>query len=142
MKCPNCHGQNVFVIDTRMDNRSNTRHRRLRCYNCGFRFNTEERVKDAAMPPKPRKEYRDFTDAGKRGFPTKQQLCWSCQRVYDRSCEWSSDFTPVPGWDATPTEVRASRKGKPDLILSSYDITRCPKYIPDARHGGKNKGGE
>ena len=53
-----------------------------------------------------------------------QQPCETCQK-YAGGCSWSRDFTPVLGWDATPTEKRGS------VVIHSYAIHHCPEYVPD-----------
>lgn len=56
-----------------------------------------------------------------------KQLCWSCAKACGR-CAWSNgSFRPIPGWDATPTELTVTVGRK----VSSYDIRRCPEYVYD-----------
>lgn len=40
MKCPNCNGEQVFVIDSRMS--GDKRRRRYECFDCKERFTTYE----------------------------------------------------------------------------------------------------
>ena len=53
-----------------------------------------------------------------------QQPCETCQK-YAGGCSWSRDFTPVPGWDATPIEKHGS------VVIYSYEIHHCPEYVQD-----------
>lgn len=67
---------------------------------------------------------------------SKEQLCWTCQRACG-GCSWSRSLTPVDGWTATHSSIKATGKEEP-----TYHIDECPLYKPD---GGiplkrKNKG--
>lgn len=52
-----------------------------------------------------------------------EQPCWTCLNCYG-DCSWSRDFTPVKGWDATPSI-------KDDSV--SYKIKKCPEYKSEKR---------
>jgi hypothetical protein len=53
-----------------------------------------------------------------------EQLCFSCKNACG-GCNWSRDFSPVIGWDATPSIVK-DKEG----YIESYRISGCPEYIP------------
>lgn len=54
------------------------------------------------------------------------QKCWSCRKCYG-GCQWSREFKPAPGWDATPRTYGARPKyGVPEV--NSYEIRGCPQY--------------
>ena len=59
------------------------------------------------------------------------QLCWLCEKACG-GCSWSKDFTPVPGWKATPTTMVSStvnRQGKKKkYYIESYAIHECPEF--------------
>ena len=59
--------------------------------------------------------------------PKNSTLCWKCQNATG-GCSWSSDFTPVEGWNAMPTRIRQS-KGYKDT--DSYIVKKCPQFVPD-----------
>jgi len=65
-------------------------------------------------------------------FTYPETLCWFCDNALGGCC-WAESFTPVPGWDATPT-----RKNGDDSFL----VTQCPEYIPDraAKEAAKPRG--
>ncbi|MBE6469549.1 MAG: transcriptional repressor NrdR [Coriobacteriaceae bacterium] len=46
MHCPKCGGANTRVVDSRMQDSSNTIKRRRECRGCGYRFTTFERCED------------------------------------------------------------------------------------------------
>ena len=51
-------------------------------------------------------------------------LCWQCEKAGGK-CSWSKDFTPVEGWKAVPTKVKAAeRKG----YIDSFDVYECPEF--------------
>lgn len=58
----------------------------------------------------------------------KQQnptLCWQCKNATG-GCSWSKDFTPVAGWNAIPTKLKAVTQ---NIILhSSYLVIDCPQF--------------
>ena len=65
-----------------------------------------------------------------RMYYTKNEvtLCWSCKRATG-FCSWSEDFTPVEGWEATPTKVKlAARNGNNRLFVDSYLVHKCPLF--------------
>lgn len=48
-------------------------------------------------------------------------LCEKCDRSFgplERQCIWTRKNLPVQGWEAKPT-------------IQSYEVLRCPKYLPD-----------
>lgn len=53
----------------------------------------------------------------------KDTLCWSCKNACG-GCSWSRDFTPVEGWNATPTKINSHRLGQ----IDSYIIHDCPEF--------------
>jgi len=66
---------------------------------------------------------------GKQTRPKNQTLCWECQLSCGRrQCVWAAFGIPVPGWKATPTELRATEHSTP-----SYCVHECPRFEPDQR---------
>lgn len=63
-----------------------------------------------------------------------QQLCWDCANACG-GCEWSKDFQPVPGWDASPIIQKFHGGGTPrDYLTGSYAIRACPKFVKEKHH--------
>ena len=61
-------------------------------------------------------------------------ICWTCQNACG-GCSWSKSFIPVEGWEAEPAMLYA--KDKAHGGVQSYEVLRCPEYIPDRRgHNG------
>lgn len=48
-----------------------------------------------------------------------------CQTCFNFNCNWHKYFTPVKGWEATPTLIE---DGEP-MPMESYEVKSCPKYI-------------
>lgn len=63
-------------------------------------------------------------------YETKKEptLCWDCEKACGR-CSWSKSFTPVEGWNAKPTEVRADKYSANQLI-DSFIVYECPEFEP------------
>ena len=55
-------------------------------------------------------------------------LCWDCRNSTEKECEWSRDFQPVEGWEATK---RITKSGE-----TTYLVKECPKFIRDSWHYG------
>ena len=58
--------------------------------------------------------------------PEGDTLCWCCANATPSEtagCSWSTDFEPVPGWEATKHKVNNCGKG-----LVSYRVIRCPEF--------------
>lgn len=55
-------------------------------------------------------------------------LCWECEKACGR-CSWSKSFTPVEGWKATPTKVRADQQSR-NQYVDSFDVYECPEFEP------------
>lgn len=53
-------------------------------------------------------------------------LCWECDKACGR-CSWSKNFTPVEGWVAKPTKVRADKLSKHQYV-ESFDVYACPEF--------------
>ena len=79
-----------------------------------------------------------------RGAKLTDQLCWKCQRATgnkDLQCSWFSDFTPVKGWIAEPTNIRNVRMKEYDgqLVdertenIATFAIFDCPMFLKDKR---------
>lgn len=52
-------------------------------------------------------------------------LCEVCENAVPsktRGCEWSRNFEPVPGWEATQTVNNG---------IPSFKVIACPKHIPE-----------
>lgn len=75
---------------------------------------------------------RSNLDPNGRNTPSRT-ICWDCQNAVF-GCSWSKDFVPVEGWDATPTLLYANDKVHGPV--QSYEVNRCPQYIPDGRADG------
>lgn len=75
-----------------------------------------------------------------------EQPCWTCKHcgnspIYRNGkklyCPWVDRFAPVPGWDATPTEILSSKREENEkgelvsVITPSYEIHKCPLYEYD-----------
>ena len=61
----------------------------------------------------------------------RDSLCWDCQRAASKPCDqcsWAKNFTPVEGWDATPTICDQHAYGN---YGSSFFVRSCPEYIAD-----------
>ena len=57
-------------------------------------------------------------------------ICFDCEKAVC-GCSWSKDFTPVPGWTATPVrrKVWAKIDGRnEEHYLDTYAITACPLF--------------
>ena len=66
----------------------------------------------------------------------KHTLCWNCEHAtHPDVCPWVEDFTPVPGWTATPTVCM----GDSVQPYESYLVTACPLFKRDAYKGGQKK---
>ena len=67
---------------------------------------------------------------------SKATLCWRCANACG-GCSWSDgSFTPVPGWNAEPTNVWIdhSPKGEPGRcrrVIGSFRVIECPEYVSD-----------
>lgn len=95
-----------------------------RCELCGRKFRLERKsiVK------------RKWPDCGcvsrkkvKKKVPEKKggdTLCWECDLVGKRLCEWDRELKPVPGWEAEETRLWVSHQGKYE---KSYRVINCPK---------------
>lgn len=62
------------------------------------------------------------------------QLCWNCEKACGK-CSWSKNFTPVPGWNATPTKiisyttsVAGNKRHRKKFYIDSYEIHGCPEF--------------
>lgn len=62
-------------------------------------------------------------------------LCWDCKMSTDMSCSWSSDFEPVPGWEAEPEKLKIG-DGRSESYSDSFNVTACPLFLRDAYGGG------
>lgn len=79
-------------------------------------------------PPREKKPKK----APKVEFQSKQP-CWDCTNACG-GCEWSKDFQPVPGWDASPVIQKFHGGGTPrDYLTGSYAIRACPKFAKEER---------
>ena len=77
----------------------------------------------------------------KRNTPIKETLCWTCEfstgltqphpasqrKNHMFQCPWASAHEPVPGWTATPNNLKVS----PTETTLSYCVEKCPYYTPD-----------
>lgn len=53
----------------------------------------------------------------------KNTLCWECDKACGK-CSWSQNFTPVLGWEATPTKVYQTK----GVYQDSFLIHKCPEF--------------
>lgn len=57
----------------------------------------------------------------------QETICWLCKHAVpnteDRGCSWSMFGEPVPGWDATPTEIVGSVYNE-----HSFCVHACPCF--------------
>ena len=54
-------------------------------------------------------------------------LCWHCKNACGK-CSWSDGtFTPVDGWEATPTKLNIDG----ERTIKSYCVNECPQFDPD-----------
>lgn len=60
-------------------------------------------------------------------------LCWDCRNAVF-GCSWRKHFIPVEGWDATPHMLYVRDKAHGGV--QSYEVHRCPQYVPDGRADG------
>ena len=61
----------------------------------------------------------------------RQSLCWQCKHAVPNprkgnGCEWSIDFRPVRGWEATKKEYRVPKCNE---LMISYNVHACPKFV-------------
>lgn len=52
------------------------------------------------------------------------QLCWNCKKACG-GCSWSSSFTPIPGWEATP-HITDEDNERP---IHTYHVKSCPEFV-------------
>lgn len=59
----------------------------------------------------------------------KDTICCKCKwsAGKDKKCPWAAKFEPVPGWEATPTKVRADVKSVHKTI-DSFIVHECPLF--------------
>lgn len=53
----------------------------------------------------------------------KETLCWCCRNACGHCCWTNGSFTPVKGWNATPTVLKMSGR-----LIDSYTVHKCPLY--------------
>lgn len=65
---------------------------------------------------------------------TTPTLCWDCRNcTKPEVCPWVRNFTPVTGWEATPTVV-----GK-HYPMDSYLVTSCPLFERGSCNAGQEE---
>ena len=59
----------------------------------------------------------------------KNTLCWVCEWAAgkDEKCPWACKFEPVPGWNATPTKVKADKQSV-HREIDSFIVHECPEF--------------
>lgn len=62
----------------------------------------------------------------------QETLCWCCEKACG-CCSWSHDFTPVEGWDATPTVLNCESHilvsgERVTRTVDSYCVHDCPEF--------------
>ena len=65
----------------------------------------------------------------------KPTICWTCEKACGL-CSWSDHWKhePVPGWDATETNLKIYNRETGTMEYStSYIVHACPEYAPDRR---------
>ena len=61
-------------------------------------------------------------------------LCLDCESATKPwRCPWVKNFTPIEGWEATPTQLY-----KPPMHYDSFDVKSCPLFVRDAVGGGRD----
>lgn len=61
----------------------------------------------------------------------KDTICWECEWAAgkDKKCPWATKFEPVPGWNATPTTVKADSVSLHKEV-NSFIVHDCPLFEP------------
>lgn len=62
----------------------------------------------------------------RRSQGNRSNICIECANSGGR-CSWSRDFEPIPGWMATPIQIRGQRN-RQLATNDSYRITDCPLF--------------
>ncbi len=62
----------------------------------------------------------------------QETLCWCCEKTLG-CCSWSNDFTPVEGWDATPTMWISGTHNlasgeRIEHVVHSFCVHDCPEF--------------
>lgn len=72
----------------------------------------------------------------------KPTLCWKCAKACGE-CSWSDgSFTPVDGWKATPTIIKANHGRGFMQDVESFIVKACPLFEDDtAKYAKTQKGG-
>lgn len=72
----------------------------------------------------------------------KPTLCWKCAKACGE-CSWSDGtFTPVDGWKAIPTIIKANHGRGFMQDVESFIVKACPLFEDDtARYAKTQKGG-
>ena len=53
---------------------------------------------------------------------SQDTLCWQCKKS-GGLCSWSSNLTPVEGWEAKETWIKF-----PEKVVSGFCVLRCPEF--------------
>ena len=77
MQCPNCHGQNLYIVDARGTKNGIGYRRRRECADCGARFTTYEVTKE---------EYSLIAKSAKI-LKEVQNLLGKCERNIEKSTD-------------------------------------------------------
>lgn len=64
---------------------------------------------------------RSMTDEN-GGKLCSDTICWDCKKA-GGLCSWSSNHTPVEGWEAKETWIKF-----PEKVVPSYCVLRCPEF--------------
>lgn len=54
-----------------------------------------------------------------------KQPCWDCRKSCG-GCDWSREFKPIKGWEATETLIKYD-----NTYTKSYKIKKCPEFERD-----------
>lgn len=68
-------------------------------------------------------------------------ICADCARPVG-SCSWEKNFTPVPGWVAEKTQLKAvvgSTLYKTGDCPETYAIKSCPLFVRHPKSNGRNE---
>ena len=68
----------------------------------------------------------------------KPTLCWKCAHACG-GCSWSDSFTPVEGWTAKPTVIKANHGRGFMEDIESYIVKACPLFENDMAHYKPNR---
>lgn len=92
----------------------------LVCKHCGKEFATKGNRKYCS---------KECSGVASRLSPnTGDTICWDCKKATNGDlCPWAENFTPVEGWEATPTRIISAYNPEGNGI-TSYCVHKCPLF--------------